>query len=222
MIHLVQHYFEASADRFPDKIAIGYRDESITFKNLDEFTNGLARHLIDIGAKRGSLVPLFMQKNINAFKSMLGVLKADCAYVPLDRKSPGSRLISIFERCEAGIVLVDNESEAELRQIVDDAGAAVTLVNVETAPTHGYESPPVRQHLYRHGLRDLHIRLHRRAEGRDDSPLRDRRLHRLLCGPVRTHRRRRGFSARAVVFRQLGARYLLRVQRRRDAAPGAR
>ncbi len=134
MVHLVQQYFENSVDKFPNKIAVGCGDDEITYAALDKASNGLAHYLIDQGAERGQLIPIFIEKNISAFKAFLGILKADCAYVPLDSTTPAARILQIIERCESRYIMVDNKSEATMRQYLDDAGSSVQIINVETAP----------------------------------------------------------------------------------------
>lgn len=131
MVHLVQQYFERSADRFPDKVAIGCGDDAITYRDLDEISNGLAHALIGLGARRGMMIPIFIEKNINAFKSLLGILKADCTYVPLDTETPGTRIASILERCEAQFIMTDNKSAARLHELLRQSGCEVSIINVD-------------------------------------------------------------------------------------------
>ena len=131
MVHLVQQYFERSADQFPNKVAVGCGDDNISYKDLDEYSNGLAHYLIGEGVERGMLVALFMEKNINAFKSVLGILKADCCYVPLDPTAPGPRIRPVLGKCESKFVLVDDESEPRLREILDEGDVSITVVNVD-------------------------------------------------------------------------------------------
>lgn len=134
MVHLVQQYFERSADRFPDKVAVGCGEDQITYRDLDEISNGLAHALIAKGAVRGMFIPIFIEKNINAFKAVLGVLKADCAYVPLDTHAPGTRVMSIMDRCEAQFVMVDGRTEAKIREFVHETGSDIEVINVEEIP----------------------------------------------------------------------------------------
>ena len=134
MVHLVHQYFERSADKYPEKVAIGCGDDEISYKDLDEYTNGIAHHLIEQGVTRGMLLPLYIEKNINAFKAFLGILKADCCYVPLDPTAPPARLDPIIERCDAKFILVDDESEPRLQKIIEELDADVKLINVEHVP----------------------------------------------------------------------------------------
>lgn len=130
MIYLVQQYFSESAKRFPDSVAIACREERVTYRDLDLQTNALARHLRESGLSRGSFVPVFIDKGINAIKAILAILKADCAYVPLDTGSPAARLSGIFDDTKAGLVLVDHKSIAAFRERCPDE-SRLTLLNVD-------------------------------------------------------------------------------------------
>lgn len=132
MITLVQQYFTESARRVPDQIAVACRDESVTYGALDRATNAHARDLIERGLSRGSFVPIFIPKSVNAIKAILSVLKADCAYVPIDVTTPARRLADILAATRARFVLVDRTSAARLRELLPDA--AVTIVDLDDAP----------------------------------------------------------------------------------------
>ena len=103
MITLVQHYFSASAQRFPDKPAVCCEDDVLTFAQLEGFSNAFARALQTAGVKRGGFVPFFMQKSVRSIQSILSILKADCAYIPIDINSPAQRLESILKAANATV-----------------------------------------------------------------------------------------------------------------------
>ena len=73
-----------------------------------------------MGCRPGDRVCLFLPKSVTAIVAMLGVLKADCAYVPLDSNSPSARLLKIIESCDtpwlltaaSGATLADFTSRA--------------------------------------------------------------------------------------------------------------
>lgn len=118
MITLVQQYFSESAAKFPDKPGVCCEDDSLTFRQVEEFTNAFARELQAAGVKRGQFVPFFMKKGVRSILSILSVLKADCAYVPIDAKSPAQRLQSILATTQANVVIVDNDSHALIKELV--------------------------------------------------------------------------------------------------------
>lgn len=120
MISLVQQWFSEAAARHPDKPAVCCEDDSLTFGEVDGFTNALARELKQRGVTRGSFVPFFMAKGVRSIQSILGVLKADCAYVPIDAKSPAQRLQSILRATDARVVIVDADSRALFEELVPE------------------------------------------------------------------------------------------------------
>jgi amino acid adenylation domain-containing protein len=118
MITLVHQYFSAAAARFPDKPGVCCQDDSLTFREAEEFSNAFARALQAAGVKRAQFVPFFMQKSVRSILSILSILKADCAYVPIDAKSPAQRLQSILKATEASVVIVDDESQVLFEELV--------------------------------------------------------------------------------------------------------
>jgi D-alanine--poly(phosphoribitol) ligase subunit 1 len=120
MITLVQEWFSRAAARHPDKPAVSCQDDVRTFGEVEAFTNGLARELIRRGVNRQSFVPFFMRKSVRSVEAILGVLKADCAYVPLDASSPAQRLESVLEATSASIVIVDGESRTVLERLIPE------------------------------------------------------------------------------------------------------
>src|SRR5581483_1025108 len=80
--------FEAQAARSPDALALTYEQEMLSYAQLNERANQLARLLAqsDIGPEIP--VALFFERAIDLIISMLAVLKAGGVYIPLDSASP--------------------------------------------------------------------------------------------------------------------------------------
>jgi len=129
VITLVQHYFSESAARFPDKPGVCCADDSLTFRELEEFTNAFSRALAEAGVSRGQFVPFFMEKSVRSILAILSILKTDCAYVPIDFKSPGQRMQSILRATGARVVIVDDESQRVLEELIP-AGDRPVVVNI--------------------------------------------------------------------------------------------
>jgi acyl-CoA synthetase (AMP-forming)/AMP-acid ligase II len=152
MIYLVQQYISRAAKQTPDKVAVACQDEKITYGALDRFTNAFARELRRAGVLRGSFVPFFMKKSCRSIVSLISILKADAAYVPVDFTSPQQRLLSILESTKAKVIIVDDESEPLLRTLLE-----------------GRCRVRVRQSVDRCCLHVVYIRLNRHAQGSADS-----------------------------------------------------
>lgn len=102
---LLQNWVRQQADRRPDAIALVMNQQRLTYRQLEESTNQLARLLRAAGCRKGDRVCFLMPKSPTAIVSMLGILKADCMHVPLDPASPASRIAKIVESCESRWIL---------------------------------------------------------------------------------------------------------------------
>jgi amino acid adenylation domain-containing protein len=125
MTSLLQHGVTAQAEAHPESVAIAFKNERLTYGALEETSNRLARLLTDAGCRRGDRVALLMPKMPAAIVAMLGVLKADGIYVPLNPADPEARLARTLEASDCrfilaagpvGRVLRDTLAVAKLRQ----------------------------------------------------------------------------------------------------------
>src|SRR5436305_5587384 len=115
---LLQSMFAAQAQHRPDAVALVMGDERITYGELERRSNQLANLLHDSGLRRGDRVGVLMNKSPDAICSFLGVLKADCVYVPMDPSSPAARLQKIVESCESKWILASDAALNALDQLV--------------------------------------------------------------------------------------------------------
>ncbi|MCP2167076.1 non-ribosomal peptide synthetase [Goodfellowiella coeruleoviolacea] len=86
-------------DRAPDAVAVRAGDVSLTYRELDERANRLARQLLARGAAPERLVVLALPRTEAFAVAALAVLRTGAAYVPVDPAWPGARL---------GVVLADS------------------------------------------------------------------------------------------------------------------
>jgi amino acid adenylation domain-containing protein len=105
MQSLLQRWVTEQAERCPDAVALVMNEERVTYGQLEESSNQLARLLKEAGCKKGDRVCFLIPKSPAAYISMLGILKADCIHVPLDTSSPAPRLTKIVESCEPRFIL---------------------------------------------------------------------------------------------------------------------
>jgi amino acid adenylation domain-containing protein len=133
MTRLIQEYVTRQAERRPDAVALVLDDQRLTYGQLEEESNRLARVLRDSGCVRGDRVTIFQPKQPAAIVSMLGALKADCAYVPIDVASPAPRVAKILEAAEARVILVDSSSA----KLLDDTLAEAELAGAPVVGSVG-------------------------------------------------------------------------------------
>ncbi len=99
--------FEGYAARTPSATAVRYRDQSLTYGELNRCANRLSRYLTSRGIGRESRVVVCVQPSFDALIALLGILKAGAAYVPLDPTHPAAHVQSIVDDTHPALVLVN-------------------------------------------------------------------------------------------------------------------
>ena len=102
---LLQEWLTRQAHSRPDASALHWQGETMTYGELERLANRLAWMLVQQGCARGDRVALLLPKGPLAIASMLGILKADCSYTPLDPQNPPTRIARILGALECRCVL---------------------------------------------------------------------------------------------------------------------
>ena len=89
---LLNEIFEHSAAAEEGQIALACGDERMTYGELEQRANQLARHLRTLGVTSGSHVALLLPRSMDVYVALLAALKAGAAYVPLDPDYPADRI----------------------------------------------------------------------------------------------------------------------------------
>jgi amino acid adenylation domain-containing protein len=113
-------------------------DTRLTYGELEEASNRLARLIREAGCVRGDRVCLFVPKSPAAIVAEVAVLKADCAYVPIDTASPAPRVDLIVESAEPALIL----AAAPAAKLLDDVLAgrgnhSLTVGSLDDEPLGG-------------------------------------------------------------------------------------
>jgi amino acid adenylation domain-containing protein len=106
---LLHRLVEAQVERTPDAVAVVFGEKEISYCELNRRANQLARHLRQIGARRDVPVAVCQDRSIEMVISLLAVLKAGSAYVPLDPVYPEERLNFMLSDAGAAVVLTTKE-----------------------------------------------------------------------------------------------------------------
>lgn len=139
---LLHEIFEATADRLPDKVAVDTPHASLTYRELEEQANRLARHLRKLGVGPEGKVAFQLPRTEFVYVAMLGILKAGGAYVPLDPSYPGDRISFILEDCQAKLLITTTEFFERSHAEIEKSGIQ-TLV-VDTAAGLKLDQPSTR------------------------------------------------------------------------------
>ncbi|MEO1373523.1 MAG: amino acid adenylation domain-containing protein [Cyanobacteria bacterium J06635_10] len=116
MSYLVHQLLENSAQQYPDKDAVVYKDNSVTYRELDAFSNQLAWILRNNGIEKGDRVGICLNKSIEEIVAIYGILKASAVYVPIDPTSPVQRLAFFIENCSIKALVTTRKIITKLYQ----------------------------------------------------------------------------------------------------------
>ncbi|MBT2510606.1 amino acid adenylation domain-containing protein [Streptomyces sp. ISL-98] len=120
--------FAEQAARTPDAIAVVDGARTVTYRELDNEANRMARHLRGLGAGPETLIGVGLERGTELVVALLGVWKAGAAYVPLDPGQPPSRLAGLAADSGAALVLAGDA----VADAIQGTGVR-TLRSVETA-----------------------------------------------------------------------------------------
>ncbi len=116
--------FEEQAGRTPEHPALWVAGKSLTYKELNEKSNQLARRLVEAGVKSNQIVGIKLERSIEMIVGIFGVLKAGAAYLPLDPDIPEERLKFILKDSSSPILLTDKQVD------FDSLKGSVKLLNM--------------------------------------------------------------------------------------------
>jgi amino acid adenylation domain-containing protein len=133
MVYLLQQLLIDSARRYPDKVAVRYEEQEITYKDLDEVTDKLAALLRENEVGQGDRVGIYINKSIPSVVSIHGILKAGAVYVPLDPNAPASRLAFIIENCGIRCLLTSTRNLGKVGKMFPDGSPLEAVVLTDGA-----------------------------------------------------------------------------------------
>ncbi|HEY4561540.1 MAG TPA: AMP-binding protein, partial [Thermoanaerobaculia bacterium] len=127
--------FEEQAARTPEAAAVEAGGMALTYRELNERAEGLARRLRRLGVGPESMVGLCVERSREMVVGMLGVLKAGGTYLPLDPAYPRERLAFMLEDSGARVLL----TQERLAGSLPASDREVVLLDVEGSAGDGEE-----------------------------------------------------------------------------------
>ena len=152
--HLFQQrcdQLEARGDRH--HLAIDTGEVTLTFRDLDDRANQVARYLTQQGIGSGDRVALLFDKSIETYVALLAVLKINAAYIPLDASYPKERIGFILQDAAAKAIISLSEFSATLNAfalpliLLDDARVEIDA-KATGRLTESEKGPPVSELCY--------------------------------------------------------------------------
>ncbi|NEP60537.1 MAG: amino acid adenylation domain-containing protein, partial [Symploca sp. SIO2G7] len=126
----IHQLFEEQVEKTPDAVAVVFKQEQLTYQQLNQRANQLAHHLQSLGVKTEELVGICVERSLEMVVGLLGILKAGGAYIPLDPSYPQERLKYMLADSRVEVLLTHSslleslpEHQARLVCLDTDRGA---------------------------------------------------------------------------------------------------
>ncbi|MED1918406.1 amino acid adenylation domain-containing protein [Bacillus thuringiensis] len=98
--------FEEQAERTPERIALAFEEQELSYSELNKRVNQLARTLVAEGVRANQLVGIIAERSIEMIVGVLAIIKAGGAYVPIDPDYPEERIRYMLEHSGAEVLLL--------------------------------------------------------------------------------------------------------------------
>ncbi len=123
----IHQLFEEQVACTPDRSAVVFGEQQLSYAQLNARANQLARYLQKLGVGPEVVVGLCFERSVEMMIGILGVLKAGGAYVPLDPTYPKERIAFILAEAKAPVLL----SQGRLKEYLPERAARVVAIDVD-------------------------------------------------------------------------------------------
>ena len=155
--HLCIHeLFEHQVERTPDAVALRCGNQSLTYRELNERANQLSHHLVVQGVGPDKIVGVCLDRSPELIVSLLAVMKAGGAYLPLDAAYPLERLALMLTECAAELIVTRGSLAKSLplgggNLVLLDAPSLAISSNPTTTPSSSVNSENLAYVIYTSG-----------------------------------------------------------------------
>ncbi len=104
----IHEVFEEQVEKVPNNIAVVFEDQRLTYRELNEKSNQLARRLRDQGVKSESIVAIVTERSVEMVIGIIAILKSGGAYLPIDPAYPEERIQYSLEDSNTQILLTQS------------------------------------------------------------------------------------------------------------------
>lgn len=105
----IHQLFEAQVAKNPNKVAVSFEGEQLTYQQLNERANKLAHHLKSLNVLPEVTVGICLERSLNLVIGLLAILKSGGSYVPLDPAYPYDRLAFMIEDSQMPVLITQSQ-----------------------------------------------------------------------------------------------------------------
>lgn len=109
----------------PSAIAVSFKDQSISYKELEERATIVAKVVLTKTQNRNEIVGLCIDRSIEMIVGLLGILRAGCAYLPIDPDYPADRINFVLNDAQVKVLVTNNDEGA----ILDEGNYSILKIS---------------------------------------------------------------------------------------------
>ncbi|MEM9243098.1 MAG: amino acid adenylation domain-containing protein [Pseudomonadota bacterium] len=113
----INQLFEQQAGNFPNNTALIFQGQTLSYQQLNQGANQLARYLLRLGITKGTPVIICMDRGFEVIIAMLGIIKAGAAYVPVDPDYPLARIKQIIGDIDSSFLISVTGKQAVINSL---------------------------------------------------------------------------------------------------------
>ncbi|MFJ9577474.1 amino acid adenylation domain-containing protein [Streptomyces sp. NPDC101191] len=129
----VHEMFSRRAAATPDAVALVFEDRRVTYGELEERSNRMARHLTASGVRRGDVAGVYLPRSVDLVVAVLGLLKAGGTYTMLDPEFPVERISVVLGQTGSRLVITESALSGRLdgysEVVIDRDAAAIAALD---------------------------------------------------------------------------------------------
>ncbi|NFF81602.1 amino acid adenylation domain-containing protein [Clostridium botulinum] len=134
----IDKLFENCVIKNENNTALVFKNESITYKELNRKANRLANFLIEKeNVQVGDTIGIIMGKGIETISAILAVIKAGAIYIPIEPNYPIWRISYMLSKSKARILLSEDKYEEKIKSVIKDCSIEV-IINLENSTIRDY------------------------------------------------------------------------------------
>jgi len=133
----IHHLFEEQVYQTPNKTAVVCKGAKLTYQELNQKANQLARLLQNLGVRQGEFVGILNERNISFLIAILAILKVGGVYVPIDSTYPPERIRYMLSNSEVRVLLTNSYLLKTIINLIEYCSQLKYLISLDTQPNLG-------------------------------------------------------------------------------------
>jgi len=131
----ITQLFEEQVEKTPDKTAVVFENEQLTYRELNERANKLANYLLDKGITSKTNVGILTSRSFDSIIGFLAILKLDCTYVPIDPTYPIDRIEYMISSSFINYILGNEDMS-----VLENINSNISLINIDIDNYNNFSS----------------------------------------------------------------------------------